>query len=90
MYHLRPNIILQNALSAELKILISSFATDKTELDEIIKECTEITTKELFVDSTYYSEKLKDLQELYLSKRMEYIQRFEILKVITQQAIYLN
>jgi len=90
MYHFKPNIILQNTLSAEFNAHFSSFIADKVELNEILKECTEITNKELFIDSSYYSDKLKDLQELFLLKRMNYIQRFELLKAITQNAIYLN
>ena len=90
MYNLRPNIVLQNALSTELGSMISSSEIVKNELDEIFKEYTEIAEKELFVDNPDYCDKLEDLQTQFLSKRIEYIKQIEILKVILHNAIFLN
>jgi hypothetical protein len=90
MYNLKPNIILQNALSTELDSIIFSFEEERQEIDNILNEYSEIIKKELFVDSLYYSNKLKELQELFISKRYEYLIRFEILKTIVFNAIFLN
>lgn len=94
-YSLPPNIILQNALSTELISMISLFEADRKEIDEIYKEYTEIAEKELFLNTdmsinTYYCNKLEELQEIFLSKRQELMKRFEILRVINRNPIFLN
>ena len=90
MYHLEPHVILQNTLSAELDFMILNLNQDKIELDNIYKEFNEIFEIANNANNDYNFIKLQELNDLFLLKRLEYTKRFEILKVIIQNAIFLN
>jgi hypothetical protein len=82
--------ILQHALSTELNSIISSHSAEREELSEIEKEFSSIIEQELYIDSDYYTNKMQELHDLFMEKRAQYLIKFEIIKLIIKNPIFLN